>query len=81
MEDDSVKYLSNLELQHEIRTLCLWMERRGYQGIEPQYFERYSSRLQDALMERDRRIKEQKNVIKKAHHNLQELGVEIDVIY
>ena len=60
--------------------LHLWMERKGFQGIEPHKFERNSSRLQDALMEKDRRIKA-KNIIKEAHHNLQELGVELDIIY
>ena len=58
-----------MNLQHEIRTLHLWMERRGFQGIEAQFFEtnstrlqdtlmENSTRLQDALMERDTRIKE-----------------------
>ena len=58
MEKDLVKNLSHLNLQHEIRTLCLWMERRGFQGIEAQFFETNSTRLQDTLMERDTRIKE-----------------------
>ena len=81
MEEQCVKNLSNVELQDEIRMLHLWMEKKGFQGIEPHKFDRNSSRLQDALMEKDRRIKENKNLIKEAHHNLQELGVELDIIY
>ena len=80
MEQQCFKYLSNEELQDEIRTLHLWMERKGFQGIEPHKFDPNSSRLQDALMEKDRRIKEQKNLNKEAHCNLQELGVELDII-
>ena len=81
MEEQCVKNLSNVEIQDEIRMLHFWMEREGFQGIEPHKFDRNSSRLQDALMEKDRRIKEQKNLIKEAHRNLQELGVELDILY
>ena len=45
MEEQCVKYLSNVELQDEIGMLHLWMERGGFQGIEPHKFERNSSRL------------------------------------
>ena len=76
-----VKNLSSVDLNDEIRMLHFWMERKGFQGIEPHKFERNSSRLQEALMEKDRRIKEQKNIIKEAHRNLQELGVKLDIIY
>ena len=80
-DEQCVKNLSNVDLNDEIRMLCLWIERKGFQGIEPHKFERNSSRLQNALMEKDRRIKEQKNIIKEAYHNLQELGVELDIIH
>ena len=56
MEKDLVKNLSHLNLQHEIRTLHLWMERRGFQGIEAQFFETNSTRLQDTLMENSTRL-------------------------
>ena len=57
-DEQCVKNLSNVDLNDEIRMLHLWMERMGFQGIEPHKFERNSSRLKDALMEKDRRIKE-----------------------
>ena len=76
-DEQCVQNLSNVDLSDEIRMLRLWMERKGFQGIEQHKFERNSSRLQDALLEKDRRIKEQKNIIKEAHHNLQELGCSL----
>ena len=51
-DEQCVKNLSNVDLNDEIRMLRLWMERKGFQGIEPHKFERNSSRLQDALMEK-----------------------------